>query len=170
MIIIGYQGIGKSTLTKECKGYIDLESRNFWWNKQRPHDWYIYYCQIAEDLSKQGYIVFVSSHKEVREFLKNSKEKVIVIFPSILKKDEWIKKLKNRYDRTGKEKDYKAWKNAEDRYIENIDELMRSGFWFIDIDDVLNYDLKKLIENGIMKMIREKGCKREELHIWQADY
>ena len=28
MIVIGYQGIGKSTL----KGYIDLESGNFWYN------------------------------------------------------------------------------------------------------------------------------------------
>lgn len=170
MIIIGYQGIGKSTLTKNNKGYIDLESGNFWWNGQRPHNWYIYYCQIAEDLSRQGYIVFVSSHKEVREFLKNknSEEVVIVIFPSILKRDEWVKKLKDRYDESGKEKDYKAWMNAEDRYKENISELMYSGFYFIDIDDVLNYDLEKMIKGGIERLLIERGYKWEKLHIDQA--
>ena len=169
MIIIGYQGIGKSTLTKNNIGYIDLESGNFWWNGQRPHDWYIYYCQIAEDLSRQRYVVFVSSHKEVREFLKNSEEVVIVIFPSILKRDEWVKKLKDRYEKSGKEKDYKAWMNAEDRYKENISELMRSGFYFIDIDDVLNYDLEEIIKRGIKKLM-ERGCKWEELHIDQVYY
>lgn len=166
MIVIGYQGIGKSTLTKNSCGFIDLESGNFWWNGQRPHDWYIYYCQIAEDLSRQGYVVFVSSHKEVREFLKKSGEKVIVIFPSILIRDEWVKKLKDRYEESGKEKDFKAWKNAEDRYKENISELMYSGFYFIDIDD-LNYDLEKMIKDGIEKLLK-KGCKWKELHIDQV--
>lgn len=167
MIIVGYQGIGKSTLVKKTAGFIDLESGNFWWNGERPDDWYIYYCQIAEDLSRQGYIVFVSSHQVVRNFLKNSKEKVIVIFPSILKRDEWVEKLKNRYERSLKIKDYKAWKNAEDRYHENISELMNSGFYFIEIDDVLNYDLEEIIQNGIVKLM-ERGCNWEELHIHQA--
>lgn len=166
MIIIGYQGIGKSTLTKKNNGYIDLESGNFWWNGQRPHNWYIYYCQIAEDLSRQGYIVFVSSHKEVREFLKKSKEKVIVVFPSILIKDKWVKKLKDRYEESKKEKDFKAWKNAEDRYKENIDELMRSEFYFIEIND-LNYDLKEMIKDGVERLM-EIGYSYEELHIDQA--
>ena len=144
MIVIGYQGIGKSTLST-LKGYIDLESGNFWYNGQRPWGWYIYYCQIAEDLSRQGYVVFVSSHKEVREFLKNSKEEVIIVFPSLSLKNDWIEKLKNRYNESQKDKDYKAWKNAEDRYEENITELMQSGYKFIEIKD-MNYDLKELIE------------------------
>lgn len=166
MIIIGYQGIGKSTLTRNSNGYIDLESGNFWWNGQRPRDWYVYYCQIAEDLSKQGYIVFISSHKEVREFLEKSEEKVIVIFPSILMRDEWVKKLKDRYEESGKEKDFKAWKNAEDRYKENISELMRSGFYFIEING-LDYDLKKMIEDGVERLIKI-GYSKEELHVDQS--
>ena len=166
MIIIGYQGIGKSTLTKNSNGYIDLESGNFWWNGQRPHDWYVYYCHIAEDLSRQGYIVFVSSHKEVRKFLEKSEEKVIVIFPSILIRDEWVKKLKDRYEESGKEKDFKAWKNAEDRYKENINELMRSGFYFIEIDS-LDYDLKKMIEDEVESLMKI-GYSKEELHVNQS--
>lgn len=146
MIIIGYQGIGKSTIAKKSNEYIDLQSGSFWYLHQRPLDWYIYYCQVAEHLSKQGYVVFVSSHKEVREFLRdNSKETIRIIFPSILKRDEWIKKLKNRYETTKEEKDYKAWMNAEDRYHENISELMTSGIPFIEINDPDHYDLEELV-------------------------
>ena len=146
MIIIGYQGIGKSTIAKKSNEYIDLQSGSFWYLHHRPLRWYIYYCQIAEHLSKQGYVVFVSSHKEVVDFLrKSSKETVRLIFPSILKRDEWVKKLKNRYETTKEEKDYKAWMNAEDHYHENIVKIMTSGIPFIDIDDPDHYDLEELV-------------------------
>ena len=52
MIIIGYQGIGKSTLAGKDNKFIDLESGNFWVNGERVENWYIPYCQIAEHLSK----------------------------------------------------------------------------------------------------------------------
>ena len=147
MIIIGYQGIGKSTLANKNNEYIDLESGNFWHNGIRPFDWYIYYCNIAEHLSKQGYNVFVSSHEVVRKRLKNSSEIVICIYPSILLADQWTKKLKQRYNQSHLEKDYKAWKNAEDKYHVNISELMMCGIPHIEIDS-LNYDLKNLIESA----------------------
>lgn len=143
MIIIGYQGIGKSTLAG-YKGCIDLESGNFWVDGKRADDWHIPYCQIANHLSEQGYTVFVSSHEVVRKELKKSDERVYCVFPSILLKDEWVKKLEERYDRTGLVKDFKAWKNAEDRYKENIAELMNSGFKFYEIT-VMNYKLKDII-------------------------
>ena len=147
MIVIGYQGIGKSTLSKNIEMFsIDLESGNFWVNGKREENWYIVYCNIANSISNQGYIVCVSSHKVVRDFLKNSKEKIVLIFPSIELKDEWIKKLKNRYCETGLEKDYKAFKNALLYYDENIKELMESPFEKIIIDS-MDYDLSKLIED-----------------------
>ena len=79
MIIIGYQGIGKSTLAGKNK-CIDLESGNFWfydletYQKVRHNDWYIPYCNIANHLSEQGYIVFTSSHEVVRNELKKAVE------------------------------------------------------------------------------------------------
>lgn len=149
MIIIGYQGIGKSTLANKNNGYIDLESGNFWCNGIRPPDWYIYYCNIAEHLSKQGYNVFVSSHEVVRNRLKSSSETVICVYPSILLADQWIKKLEQRYNQSHLEKDYKAWKNAEDRYHENISELMMCGIPHIEIDS-MDYDLKELIERAFI--------------------
>ena len=83
MIIIGYQGIGKSSISVRNSCRIDLESGTFWNNDTRPNDWYIYYCNIAEHLSKQKFTVFTSSHKEVRERLKFSNENIWVIYPSL---------------------------------------------------------------------------------------
>lgn len=123
MIVIGYQGIGKSSLAGRNHRFIDLESGNFWVDGKRADDWYKPYCQIAEHLSQQGYIVFTSSHEVVREQLKNSNELIVVVYPSLELKSEWISKLQERYDRTGLQKDYKALMNAIDRYDDNIKEL-----------------------------------------------
>lgn len=128
MIIIGYQGIGKSTLTQKEMKYLDLESSCTWVNGKRSDDWYVVYCNFAEDLSRQGYTVFISSHEVVRNQLKCSDEKVYVCCPSLELKDAWIQRLKDRHARTGLEKDYKAWMNAVDRYSDNIRELLDSGF------------------------------------------
>lgn len=144
MIIIGYQGIGKSTLAGKYK-YIDLESGNFWHNGIRQDNWYVFYCKIAEHLSQQGYNVFVSSHEVVRNRLrKYSNEQLCVVFPSVELKDQWIDKLKKRFESTKLEKDYKAWMNAEDRYTENINELKNSGISYIEIKDI-NYSLEDIL-------------------------
>lgn len=145
MIIIGYQGIGKSTLAGRDK-FIDLESGNFWVDGKRAEDWYKPYCQIAEHLSAQGFTVFTSSHEVVRKQLRNSKEKVFVAFPSLELKDCWIEKLKMRWEDTQLDKDYKAYMNALDRYEDNIKELMEEDFDKIIIDDE-NYSLmNKILE------------------------
>ena len=148
MIIVGYQGIGKSTLAGK-HNCIDLESGNFWIDGKRADDWYKPYCQIANHLSEQGYTVFTSSHEVVRKELEKSKEQVYIICPAIELKDEWIKKLKDRYESTGLEKDFKALANAEDRYEENILELQNGNLPFYDILG-MNYDLL-----GMIDMIKE---------------
>lgn len=138
MIIVGYQGIGKSTLANGeknhwisenmlGKGIIDLESGSFWVNGKRDENWYKIYVNIAHHLSQQGHIVFVSSHKAVREELKKYPDYIRYAYPSLSLKDEWISKLKKRYDESGLDKDYKAWKNAETCYEENIKDLMNDG-------------------------------------------
>ena len=147
MIIIGYQGIGKSSIAGKNK-CIDLESGNFWVDGKRDENWYIPYCNIATHLSQQGYTVCTSSHEVVRNQLKNSNEKVIIIHPSISLKDEWIERLKVRYENTKSEKDYKAYMNAVDRYEENIKEIKDSGFDVVELN-VLEYELDKVIEEAI---------------------
>lgn len=123
MIFLGYQGIGKSTWGGKHK-YIDLESGNFWVDGIRSENWYIIYCKIAEHMSGQGYNVFVSSHEVVRRQLATSNQRKAIIYPSIGLKEFWINRLHERYLVTGLDKDFRAWKNAEQRYSENISELM----------------------------------------------
>lgn len=151
MIIVGYQGIGKSSLAGRNYKYIDLESGNFWVDGKRADDWYKPYCQIAEHLSQQGYVVFTSSHEVVRNQLANSQETVVVCYPTIGLKDEWIKKLEDRYITSGLEKDYKALMNAKDRYVENIQELENCGLIKMTISS-MSYDLEASIVHFINTM------------------
>ena len=146
MIIIGYQGIGKSSLSNPYLGYIDLESSNFFVDGNRDENWYKIYCSIAKHLSNQGFKVFLSSHEVVRRELEGCSEDVVIIYPDISLKDKWVEKLRLRYENTLKDKDYKAWKNAEDRYEDNIRELMAEPFEKIAITD-MNYSLRWLLLN-----------------------
>ena len=150
MIIVGYQGIGKSTLAgkQDC---IDLESGNFWVNGERDDNWPIVYCKIAMHLSDQGYTVFVSSHKVVRDLLVMHKKigefkgHIYVIFPSVELEAPWIAKLKRRYDQSHLEKDYKAYMNAVDRYRENIQELTDCSLEHVVLED-MNYSLADIVD------------------------
>lgn len=145
MIVMGYQGIGKSTLASKDARYIDLESSNFWVDGKRADDWYKPYCQIAEHLSQQKYVVFTSSHEVVINFLKeNSKEIIVAVVPDPELKNRWIQKLEERYNKTHLDKDYKALKNAEDRYAENIKEIVDSNIPTIILKDTI-YDLDKIL-------------------------
>lgn len=134
-IVVGYQGIGKSTLARSGKGrYIDLESSIFSVRDGmrdsyvKINGWEKIYCKIAEHLAEQGYTVFVSSHAEVRKILKESKCKVVAVVPHPDLDKFWIEKLKKRYFDTELEKDRRAWLNAKDRYRENIMEIMNDFY------------------------------------------
>ena len=142
-IIVGYQGIGKSSLAGN--GYIDLESGNFWVDGKRDESWYEVYCSIANHLAEQGYTVFTSSHEVVRKELRKYDIGKTVVYPSLNLKDEWIAKLHTRYEKTGLNKDYKALINAIGMYEESIRELMNEkGFKHIVITDI-NYSLLSLL-------------------------
>lgn len=148
MIVIGYQGIGKSTLSKKSFKYVDLESGNFWVRNHRYSDWVQVYVNIAIDLSSQGYVVFVSSHKAVREEIskRRTDQAVVVIYPTLGLKDCWIEKLQERYDRTESEKDFKALMNASAMFEENIIDLQNEDPSFIKIPiQSENYNLEDLI-------------------------
>ena len=166
MIYIGYQGIGKSTLCKSQIKAIDLESSLFTYPNEnqemkRDPNWYKPYVNIAKDLSDQGYSVFVSSHKEVRTELRNY-TKCVAIVPDLSLKDEWVFKLKDRYNMEetsgdpNAEKHKFAYLNAEACYEENIKDIMN------DIENVIiipnmKYKLKELIN----KYITEKYPRKE---------
>lgn len=146
MIVIGYQGIGKSTICKDNPRYIDFESSALKMFGRRPPNWEMPYCQMAIWLSKQGYVVFTSSHKEVRKLLTESDEYCIAIVPSVELEKEWIAKLRTRYEESRLEKDRLAYLNAQDRYKENIVEIVKDADEVIVIGS-MDYDLKQIVAN-----------------------
>lgn len=160
LIVIGYQGIGKSTIAGRYKS-IDLESSNFFVGDKRADDWYIPYCQTALSLANQGYVVLTSSHKAVVDCFKATAPlpknvgAVIVICPTRTLKDEWIKKLEDRYEKTHTARDYKALMNAKDRYNENIVELCSCGLPVIQIN-AMDYRL-----SGYITLAKSKWCATE---------
>ena len=146
MIIVGYPCIGKSTYANShVYSVIDLESSNF----IKDGSWVESYCNVAIDLSKHGYDVFVSSHDAVRkQLLKSGYEFVFAIYPSLEIKDEWTKRLHNRYLSTKLEKDYRAWQRALNHYDEDIAKLKEdakgfSGFYEIGRG---RYDLTVILD------------------------
>ena len=122
MIYCGYQGIGKSTLGGKFN-IIDLESGNFWVNSVRVNEWYAIYANMAQHLSNQGFIVFTASHKIFRDYLNEQGIEFTTISPSVDLKDEWVKRLEERYNMTKLNKDYKALMNAKEKYEENVLDL-----------------------------------------------
>lgn len=153
VVIIGYQGIGKSTLSNEKNHFIDLESSNFWINGERSDDWYKPYCKIAVDLASQHFVVFTSSHEPVRQYIKTLQHTdvpIIYMVPSLKLKDVWVDKLHERYSRTSLNKDYKAYMNAKDRYTENIREIQADiihGHVIEDIDYNLEEEITSAFKN-----------------------
>ena len=128
MVIIGFPGIGKSTLcnhkhqrTVDGKSFIDLESSYF----NKTDDWYKNYCELAVDLSNQGHHVFVSSHKEVNTYLDaNYPNDIVFIYPSSKLKEFWINKLRKRLESSSK-KELKKNERAFIAVSDNFDQYIR---------------------------------------------
>lgn len=161
MIIIGYPGIGKTTLAKDAF-VIDLESSCFWIptngkEMKRPDNWECIYCNIAEDISRSGNVIFVSSHGAVRQCLenRNSKEKIAVCLPAIGLQREWIKKLRDRYEASGIPKDFKAWSAASEHYTRDITDMkeqaLKNNWEILEITD-MDYDLRSMVFHLDLRM------------------
>ena len=149
MIIIGFPGIGKSTLAYNNNKFVDLESSYFKPVNNRNDDWVVDYCKLAELLSKNGSIVFVSSHKAVRDYIAKMRtdELVACVFPSERIREQWVKKLEDRYMDSNLDKDYRAFIRTRDHYDDYIRELYSDDSipykWVITN---INYDLEEEIE------------------------
>ena len=143
MIFCGYQGVGKSSICNRENGYIDFESSNFFVNEMRPNMWIDIYINQALSLNEQGYDVFLSTHKALRNRLNELNIDFTVITPSIDLKEKWIERLSNRYHNNPSVKNMKALNNAEVCYEENVKDLC-SESKVIMITNT-DYDLKEII-------------------------
>lgn len=128
MIIIGFPGIGKSSVTRaydgdiNTTGYIDLESSNF----VKDENWVKEYCDLAIDLELQGYNVFVSSHKKVREYLAEKQDifpDIMEVFPSKEMRTEWLNRLESRYMKRKTAKNERALNYMRNNFGDAVDEM-----------------------------------------------
>lgn len=178
MIIIGYQGIGKSTCCSERTEFIDLESSSFWVDGKRDPNWHIVYAQIAEHLSKQGYVVFTSSHQALRDYLRNSIEQVVEIYPSLELKEKWLRRLKYRLITNPSEKNKRAFEGAVNYYNDNIKSFMtdRDHSMYLELRTV-NYKLEDVVDsidevfeiwntNGLMHPVKNRLYYTEEGNVF----
>ena len=152
MIIIGYPGVGKTSLAGRYNQYIDLESSN--WNgpdNTKPDMWWWSYGKVAEDLSRQGYRVFVSCHPSVQKYFEESNEYVMVLYPSLELKENWIKRVADRYDRDRSMKNLAALNNVELYYDNQIRLLDDSPFKNKLVLKDMNYTLDNEIDNFILR-------------------
>ena len=132
MIIIGFPGIGKSSVTRaydgdtNTTGYIDLESSNF----VKDDNWVKEYCDLAIDLDLQGYNVFVSSHRAVREYLAEKQDlfpDIIEVFPSKELKIDWLNRLESRYMKCKTDKNERALNYMRNNFDAAVDEMERDA-------------------------------------------
>ena len=157
LIIIGYPGIGKSslgTMDSTNQNIIDFESSLFKIDGDRANNWHVIYCRQAVSLAKAGFIVLVSSHKCVREELAKYDQDdfvIVTITPSPKLKKEWIARLKDRYSQNPSAKNLAALNNAEDSYDEDIKDIASDpNFSHIYLEST-NYHLRSII-NKLYKM------------------
>lgn len=161
-IIFGFPGIGKSTLANNKDSFvkfIDLESSCFYdSNGNKPDKWYEYYGNIAIDLAKQSNYVFVSTHSDVLKYITQKVNndinyfdiRLLIVYPQINLKNDWIEKLQKRYQRTQSQKD----KKALDRVIEHFEEDINNLNDFTKTNKIRSliinkndYDLNDYIKN-----------------------
>lgn len=149
MIIVGYPGVGKSTLVQHKENCIDLESSCF---DKSNINWYKDYCNVAIDLHKQGNIVLVSNHELVYKELGSKEElkqsDLVFIFPCLQLGNDWIMKLKERYEKYSTKKNELAYLRARNNYLQDINSLIHfikeNNYRYCCIDSML-YQLDYIV-------------------------
>jgi hypothetical protein len=107
-IISAFPGCGKSYCvaneSDKFNGVLDSDSSEFSWvkdengnntNQRNPDFPENYIKHIKENLDKNE-VIFVSSHKEVREALEKEGLNYILVYPNIFQKQDYIKRYKKR--------------------------------------------------------------------------
>lgn len=109
LIISAFPGCGKSYCVKHeqdkfKKMIVDLESSNYSWCedkngvKERNSNFPKNYIDAIKENMGIANVIFVSSHKEVREALKEAGLDYILVYPNYYQKAEYLKRYKKRGD------------------------------------------------------------------------
>lgn len=152
MIIIGYPGIGKTSITTKkphIPNVVDFESSLFYIDKERDYYWYRIYCRQAVEMAKQGLIVMLSSHDCVRNELAEYEQdgfNIVTITPSKSLKDAWIDRLYSRYVSDPSDKNSRAFKHAKGYYDKDIESIASDPHFSNILISDINYDLVHTIQ------------------------
>ena len=108
MVIAAFPGCGKSYTvqheSEQFNGILDSDSSEFSWVKdsngkntseRNPNFPNNYIKHIKSQLGKVE-VIFVSSHKEVREAVEKEGIDYFLVYPNIFQKKEYIKRYQNR--------------------------------------------------------------------------
>lgn len=83
-----------------------------------------------------------------KELERNPAKRQVIVYPALDLKGAWIRLLKHRYEQTESNKDFKALKNAEQYYEQNITDLAnQAGFEKIEIVS-MDYNLRDALINS----------------------
>lgn len=172
MIYIGYPCIGKTTLAKEKNNFIDLESSHFFNSNSKANPSVLYittdvtstdynkyenYCNLAIDLNNQNFNVFVSSHRQVTDYLINyyknigQTSELCIIYPAEDLYADWSRRAFERYLKDKSDKNKRALDRILEHYAEDIDYLKRlcktENINSIEIAEI-DYKLTNYINNN----------------------
>lgn len=112
IIVVGFPGIGKTSISFGKNNFVDLESSCFNTvdpvtnKKTKPDNWEKLYVSVAYDLAKQGKYVCVSNHSLVIGELLDRRQQdsrldeypIVFVYPKKNLKDAWIECLTERYN------------------------------------------------------------------------
>lgn len=122
IIISGFPGIGKSCLFRQNRGLIvlDSDSSNFSWisNGVRNPEFPKNYIEHVKDNIGQAHIILVSSHKVVRDALRENGIEYVLVYPDKSLKDEYVRRY---IDRGSDDAFVKMIENNWTTFIEEIE-------------------------------------------------
>lgn len=146
MIVFGYPGIGKTGIAREDYRFIDLDSGDMLIHGKyrRKKHWEENYCNTAMLLSRQGYFVFVSTHREVVQRIMTHEKDVCAVFPDIQLKMAWIGALEKRYRDRPNRQTHNAWIRAKEHFDGDIWSLKALECEKISIPE-MGFNVKKAI-------------------------
>lgn len=177
LIICGYPGVGKTSIAGR-HNCIDLESSLFSHDVDGdpldPNIWVPRYCEVAKDLARQGYTVLTSTHKKVIEAFEQKKESdtmpKVIFCPRVEMKDEWVKRLKERYAKIPSEKNRRAYEYI----LRHFDDVKLLGGSLLpcfspkdidyDLEDCI-YEILNIAYDPFLRTLKwDEFCKYTEYH------